>query len=81
MRRVRIGDAEQWFEMRMASLKEAPSAFSASFEEEQAEGIEFFRQRIASGGDENLIFGAFSNANLVGSVNGTSRHAYWRSVF
>jgi ribosomal protein S18 acetylase RimI-like enzyme len=57
-----------WFKMRIESLHESPSAFMASPEIEIAQGVESFRERIASGGDENILVGGFDGDQIVGSV-------------
>jgi ribosomal protein S18 acetylase RimI-like enzyme len=68
IRRVEPADMDRWFEMRIQSLKEVPDAFLASPEAELAQGLEFFRARVANGANENAIFAAFDGDTLAGSV-------------
>jgi ribosomal protein S18 acetylase RimI-like enzyme len=59
---------DRWFEMRIESLYDSPSAFLASPETELSQGVEVFRERIQNGGNENLIIGCFDGDNILGSV-------------
>lgn len=68
IRRIKPEEMDRWFEMRIESLHESPSAFLASPETELSRGVEEFRERIANGGNENLIFAAFDGENIAGSV-------------
>jgi RimJ/RimL family protein N-acetyltransferase len=68
IRRVHPSEMDHWFEMRIESLRESPSAFMSSPETELAQGVEVFRERIANGENENLIFAAFDGETIAGSV-------------
>ena len=68
VRRLTPSDMDLWFEMRIESLRDNPSAFLASPEIELSQGVEFFRKRIANGNDENIIVGCFAGDEIVGSV-------------
>jgi len=68
IRRIQPSGMDQWFTMRIQSLRDSPSAFLASPETELAQGVEFFRARIAEGGNDNVIFGCFDGQDLVGAL-------------
>ncbi len=68
IRRILPADMDLWFKMRIESLYDSPSAFLASPETELSKGVETFRDRIAKGGDNNVIFACFDGAQIVGSV-------------
>ncbi len=68
VRRLTPLDLDHWFKMRIESLHDSPSAFLASPEIELSQGVEFFRERVANGNDENIIVGCFVGDELVGSV-------------
>ncbi len=68
IRRLVPTDAESWLRLRIESLMESPSAFMASPETELSEGIESYRDRIANGGDGNVIFGCFFGEEIVATV-------------
>ncbi|MBN8574698.1 MAG: GNAT family N-acetyltransferase [Candidatus Kapabacteria bacterium] len=67
IRRVRIDEAAQFRDLRLASLQEMPDAFASSYEEEEHWTAEFYAERQRSQPD-NFIIGAFDNTTLVGMV-------------
>jgi RimJ/RimL family protein N-acetyltransferase len=67
IRRVRIDEAAQFRDLRLASLVETPDAFASSYEEEEHWTSEFYAERQRSQPD-NFIIGAFDNTTLVGMV-------------
>lgn len=67
IRRVRIDEAAQFRDLRLASLQEMPDAFASSYEEEEHWTAEFYAERQRSEPD-NFIIGAFDNTTLVGMV-------------
>jgi RimJ/RimL family protein N-acetyltransferase len=67
IRRVRIDEAAQFRDLRLASLQETPDAFASSYEEEEHWTAEFYAERQRSQPD-NFIIGAFDNTTLVGMV-------------
>lgn len=67
IRRVRIDEAAQFRDLRLASLQETPDAFASSYEEEEHWKAEFYAKRQRSQPD-NFIIGAFDNTTLVGMV-------------
>lgn len=68
VKRIEHKDVEKWFEMRIESLYESPSAFMANPEDEKAQGIDSFKKRVLEGGNDNLIFACFNDDEIVGSV-------------
>ncbi len=68
IRRLEPADTESWLNLRIESLVDSPSAFMASPETELSEGIETCRERIANGGDKNVIFGCFFGTEIVATV-------------
>ena len=67
IRRVRIDEAAQFRDLRLASLQETPDAFASSYEEEEHWTAEFYAELQRSQTD-NFIIGAFDNTTLVGMV-------------
>ncbi|HRE57908.1 MAG TPA: GNAT family N-acetyltransferase [Candidatus Kapabacteria bacterium] len=67
IRKVRIDEAAQFRDLRLASLQEMPDAFASSYEEEEHWTAEFYAERQRSQPD-NFIIGAFDNTTLVGMV-------------
>ena len=68
IRRLDPGDAEAFREIRLSGLKDAPEAFSATYEVEVEHPIDHFRQRLA----DLPVFAAFLDGRTVG-VAGFSR--------
>ena len=64
IRRVRIDEAAQFRDLRLASLQETPDAFASSYEEEEHWTAEFYAERQRSEPD-NFIIGAFDNINII----------------
>jgi RimJ/RimL family protein N-acetyltransferase len=62
------GEAALYRDIRLEGLKRDPSAFSSTFERENAMPLEWFEERIVKG----HIFGAFAGGELVGVAG------YWR---
>ena len=70
VRRLAEDDAERFLTLRLQGLKEAPSAFGSTYEEDAARGIDFIRMlcRKSQEQDSHAIFGAFQQSELVGVV-------------
>ncbi|KIL51621.1 acetyltransferase [Jeotgalibacillus alimentarius] len=66
IRRLNENDAESYFDIRLASLKNNPEAFATSFEEEQHQPIELYKNRLTS--DASITLGAIHNEQLVGII-------------
>jgi ribosomal protein S18 acetylase RimI-like enzyme len=67
LRVLDAGDAAAFRTLRLAALRECPTAFSSSYEEECDIPVARTAERIAPGRD-HAIFGAFERENLVGTV-------------
>ena len=67
IRILQAGDATVYQSLRLRGLRECPSAFASSFEEEAATPIDVVAARLAKQQD-GATFGAFENDLLVGIV-------------
>lgn len=67
VRRLSPADAAAYQAIRLAGLREAPSAFAASYEEESSLPLSTYQERLAALPDRGS-FGAFDGQNLVGIV-------------
>ncbi len=70
IRLLTVDDAADFWDIRLRALREEPSAFSASHEEEVSKPIEDIVNRIGEQWSlpENYIVGAFKNGLIVGIV-------------
>lgn len=68
VRRLTKSDLNDYFDLRLESLQNAPENFMTSFEEEKARGFEFYQKLLNEEAEDNLIFGAFVNDSLVGTI-------------
>lgn len=66
-RRLETADAVEYRRLRLYGLRESPSAFGSSNEEESVFPLERFVQRLEQT-DEKWTFGAFAGKKLVGVV-------------
>ena len=67
VRRLIPADAAAYQAIRLAGLREAPTAFAARYEEEQALPLSTYEKRLAAMPDRGS-FGAFEGPRLVGIV-------------
>jgi len=67
LRVLESADAAAFSRLRLAALRECPTAFSSSYEEECDIPLARRAERMAPGRD-NAIFGAFDGPDLVGTV-------------
>jgi RimJ/RimL family protein N-acetyltransferase len=67
IRILEAGDVEAFRTLRLAALRECPTAFCSSYEEERDIPLEQAAKRMAPDRD-HLIFGAFDGEQLVGST-------------
>jgi ribosomal protein S18 acetylase RimI-like enzyme len=86
IRRLLPADAAAFLALRLAALRECPSAFSSSYEEECDTPLAEIEQRFAPGGRN--LFGAFDGEALVGMAGAgretslkTRHKGYIRSVY
>lgn len=68
IRKLAPEDAHGFFQLRMSGLRLAPTAFGGSYEEEIVEGIGRIEGMINQQNDQNAIFGAFLNDEIVGCI-------------
>lgn len=68
IRRLKLTDSENFFNLRLESLKNAPYYFLSSYEDEKKSGHEFYETILKREDPENIIFGAFINDQLAGIV-------------
>lgn len=66
-RPLNINDAASYRKLRLKALREAPTAFTSSYEEQKDQKIEFF-QNLVDGTPRNFINGAFDESRLVGTL-------------
>jgi RimJ/RimL family protein N-acetyltransferase len=67
IRRLHPADAWSFQTLRLAALRETPSAFGSSYEEEKDFPVSTIEARLAAKPDRG-VFGAFENSELVGFV-------------
>jgi RimJ/RimL family protein N-acetyltransferase len=67
IRRLTPADASAFQELRLAGLREEPSAFGSSYEEEKDFSASIIEGRLAVRSDQGP-FGAFEQGNLIGLV-------------
>ena len=61
-------DAQALWEFRKTALQSEPAAFGESLEEHLQMTVDALSNRLKSGGDENFVLGAVSDASLAGMV-------------
>lgn len=64
MRRLPPEDAVLYRDIRLDALRSDPDAFGSTFEEEKAQPLHWFTQRL----ETSAVFGAFAGSELVGIV-------------
>ena len=67
IRRLTPSDSSCYQALRLAALRDAPSAFGSSYEEEKDFPPDFIRSRLAAKPDGG-VFGAFEGTSLLGLV-------------
>lgn len=61
-------DSKAFFNLRLEALKNFPAAFMSSYEEERDAGNSFYESLLNQTENNNLIFGAFLDSNLIGCI-------------
>jgi RimJ/RimL family protein N-acetyltransferase len=64
VRPLRADEAATWRAIRLEALRLHPEAFGAAFENEAAQPLSFFAERLTAG----VTFGGFQDQELLGSV-------------
>jgi ribosomal protein S18 acetylase RimI-like enzyme len=64
LRRLSPDDVEVYREIRLESLRSSPEAFGATYEQESARPLDWFRDRLG----RTAVFGAFYGGELVGTA-------------
>lgn len=68
-------DAEAYLSARLEALRECPSAFASSYEEEKQKKAEKYRSRFKEQGNAST-YGAFEQSELVGMVTLVKSHHF-----
>lgn len=69
IRRLGVEDAEQYRAFRLRALRNAPTAFTSSVEEEEAKPLAATISRLtAAGRPYDAVFGAYDSSRLVGTA-------------
>lgn len=66
IKQLQAGDANDYQKLRLQGLKDHPTAFGSSYEEEKEYTVEAYQSRLQS--KDVFTFGAFENEKLVGVV-------------
>lgn len=64
LRRLSPDDVEAYREVRLESLLSSPEAFGATYEQESAQPLDWFKDRLS----RTAVFGAFDGSELVGTA-------------
>lgn len=67
-RRLTLIDLESYFENRLRALKNSPSAFLTTYDEEIAKGQSHFEKTLSHLGNEKAIFGAIENNQVIATI-------------
>ena len=67
-RRLREADLNSYYNHRLEALREAPTAFLTTYDEEVTRGNSHFAATLTHEGNDRVIFGAFSGKALMGSI-------------
>lgn len=72
IRRLLQEDGDQLRDVRLRALRDAPCAFSSSFDRESALGPEFWEERVAESelGEHGVVFAAVRDGKSVGMAGG-----------
>ena len=70
IRELEVGDANKYRTLRLRALKEHPTTFSSSYEQQRDRPVSVFAERLSSSFDspDAFILGCFVAGRLVGTV-------------
>lgn len=68
IRRLTKDDIHSFFYLRLEALRDSPTSFLASYEDEKSSGHKFYENILNQVGDDNVIFGAFIHDQLSGII-------------
>ena len=68
IRRLAVTDLDAYFINRLEALKDSPSAFLTTYEEEVARGNEHFKNTLSHTGNDKVIFGAVHDQKILGTI-------------
>jgi len=68
IRRLRPADLDAFYALRLQALRNDPSAFMVTLDEDLASGSARFLQTLSLAGPERIIAGGFASGELVGSA-------------
>jgi len=66
IRFLNADDAPEWSRLRLESLRNDPTAFSSSEEDDRARSLDEIKRRLGSASADSFVVGAFENGRLVG---------------
>ena len=68
IRRLVVTDLDAYFQNRLEALKDSPSAFLSTYDEEVGRGNQHFKNTLSHLGNEKLIFGVVHDQKILGTI-------------
>ena len=68
IRRLEIKDVDAYFALRLQGLQEDATSFASTYSEEKETGLSFFSKVLRRRDNDNVMFGAFIQHQLVGVI-------------